>query len=333
MKINRNNYEIFLVDYLDGKLTPEKEAMLMVFLHENPDIADEVDGLQEFRLTASYETYQNKKALKHKNFEEMGLPSESDYLCIGELEGDLNEEELLQLELFTKQNSSVEKEREIYRKTLLVPENISYPSKFGLKRVALNTRNIIRIVSGVAASIAILVASVHFIGSYDDSGNLAQISNKLGTVQPVGIFKGDDPTFNSNKISNVDFGKVELPKGLGNVTAKRATEKSVSRNERVSYLPKQQAMFEKIAEVRPVKLALPAQKIINEPTSNSSLINKTSGSTKEYTLSDLAEIGLKKVAKAAGVDYEVTNDSKSTNKRKIVIESRLIAFSTTYRKK
>ncbi|MCB9000870.1 MAG: hypothetical protein H6537_02720 [Bacteroidales bacterium] len=36
MKINRNNYEIFLVDYLDGKLTPEKEAMLMVFLHENP---------------------------------------------------------------------------------------------------------------------------------------------------------------------------------------------------------------------------------------------------------------------------------------------------------
>ncbi len=34
MKINRNNYEAFLIDYIDGTLDAEKLAELLLFLDE-----------------------------------------------------------------------------------------------------------------------------------------------------------------------------------------------------------------------------------------------------------------------------------------------------------
>ena len=51
MKITRDNYEAYLLDHLEGNLSEEESALLMVFLEENPDLdADfdiDLEGIQE----------------------------------------------------------------------------------------------------------------------------------------------------------------------------------------------------------------------------------------------------------------------------------------------
>ena len=93
MNINRQNYESILVDYLDGRLSPEDEAELMLFLLKNPDIAEEVEGLQDASINPSKIQYPNKAVLKKQSVQPFGINNEIDYLCIAELEGDINEKE------------------------------------------------------------------------------------------------------------------------------------------------------------------------------------------------------------------------------------------------
>jgi len=51
MTINRNNYEAFIIDFIDGNLSPALRDELLVFLNQNPDIADEIDGIDGLILT------------------------------------------------------------------------------------------------------------------------------------------------------------------------------------------------------------------------------------------------------------------------------------------
>ena len=43
MKITRENYELFFVDYLDNKLSDSNILELMAFLAQNPDLEEELN--------------------------------------------------------------------------------------------------------------------------------------------------------------------------------------------------------------------------------------------------------------------------------------------------
>lgn len=89
--ISRDNYETWIIDYLDGKLTTDQVGQLILFLEMNPDIAEEFDGLDEVKLEDSNPIFSGKESLLR---EPMDLPMEEvDMLLVKKLEGDLNEEE------------------------------------------------------------------------------------------------------------------------------------------------------------------------------------------------------------------------------------------------
>jgi len=46
MQIDRSNYEIWLIDWLDGKLDDPEVEQLQRFLGDNPDIKEEYDKNQ-----------------------------------------------------------------------------------------------------------------------------------------------------------------------------------------------------------------------------------------------------------------------------------------------
>jgi hypothetical protein len=64
MKPDRTNYEIWLVDYLDGILNDEQAGQLLSFLDDNPDIKEEFDGLSAIPLPFSEVSFGNKNSLK-----------------------------------------------------------------------------------------------------------------------------------------------------------------------------------------------------------------------------------------------------------------------------
>jgi len=67
MKINRENYEVYFLDYLEGKLPPDLVDELLIFMDKNPDLKDEFEGLDTVALAPDEDiVFENKDSLKKK---------------------------------------------------------------------------------------------------------------------------------------------------------------------------------------------------------------------------------------------------------------------------
>lgn len=166
MKINRCNYEVFLVDYLDGTLDSSLEGELIAFLEKNPEIKNQFDGLEDVVLVNDTISYPNKAVLKKKSFLRNGIENESEYLYIASLEGEISDEEKAQLDAIINENRTRNFDLLLYQKTIIHPSNsIVFPNKTGLKRASIisirysTLKRSIRI----AASIGLLL-SIYTIG-------------------------------------------------------------------------------------------------------------------------------------------------------------------------
>lgn len=124
--INRNNYEAFLLDYLEQNLSPDLAAELMLFLAQNPDLKTELDEFENVTFEANTSTtFNHKGTLKQAAIEE---------LMIAEIEGLNTPEE--SNELFTEiaQNSTYNQLFSNYKKTILIPAPIVFEDKKALKQ-------------------------------------------------------------------------------------------------------------------------------------------------------------------------------------------------------
>ena len=63
MQIDRSNYEIWLIDWLDGKLNEVQIRELQHFLKDNPDLNEEFEDLGIFRLKPSESEFPYKNQL------------------------------------------------------------------------------------------------------------------------------------------------------------------------------------------------------------------------------------------------------------------------------
>lgn len=66
MKINKENYEAYLIDYLHGELSREQQQDVALFLSENPDAAEEYKWLQQTIVTPEEEVVFEHKDLLFK---------------------------------------------------------------------------------------------------------------------------------------------------------------------------------------------------------------------------------------------------------------------------
>ncbi|MBS4013236.1 MAG: hypothetical protein KGZ97_05670 [Bacteroidetes bacterium] len=124
MKINRSNYEIFFLDYFEGNLPKEQVESLLSFLKENADLQEEFDRFEIVELKdADNLSFNNKAALK---VPDTSLPineNNFDWFCIADIEKDLSVEEEDALKKFLGKNPEKNKDFELYKKTVLLPDN------------------------------------------------------------------------------------------------------------------------------------------------------------------------------------------------------------------
>ena len=95
MQIDRSNYEIWIIDWLDGNLSDHQAEELKLFLDENPDIREEFEELSSFRLKPSQESFLHKSVLK-KGIPDLSV-SQFEYLCVAYLEDDLSGDQRTEL--------------------------------------------------------------------------------------------------------------------------------------------------------------------------------------------------------------------------------------------
>lgn len=132
MNIDRSNYEIWLIDWLDGNLNEIQVEQLKYFLSENPDLKEESEDLTIFRLNPSGKTFQHKNHLNKTTTNLSG--SQFDYLSIAYLENDLSSDQETELMEIIDRDPEKKITYELIQKMRLSPVALSYKHKHRLIR-------------------------------------------------------------------------------------------------------------------------------------------------------------------------------------------------------
>jgi len=132
MNIDRSNYEIWFTDWLDGNLNDIQLKQLRLFLDINPDIKEEFEEFDSFRLIPSTNSYPNKNQLK-KSPEDLPL-FQFENLCIAYLENDLTAEQKIELRKNIEHDKKKEKTFKLIQKMKLGPPDLRYKHKKRLIR-------------------------------------------------------------------------------------------------------------------------------------------------------------------------------------------------------
>jgi hypothetical protein len=132
MKISRENYEIWFIDWMENKLSGEQLDKLSIFLIENPDLKKEFDDLSELAIDPPSETFHWKGLLKRDPSE---IPSgQFDLLCVANLEGDLDPDQLSEFSDIIAANPEKKRTAGLFALTKIIPPTEKYPLRKNLYR-------------------------------------------------------------------------------------------------------------------------------------------------------------------------------------------------------
>nr|WP_321406518.1 hypothetical protein [uncultured Carboxylicivirga sp.] len=158
MKIDLNNYEAYLLDYLEGTIDPEDKSLLLSFLDENPELKEDLDVSMDLVLPNAMPVNKfDKSSLKKHAADEYELEP-IDYLYIKEQEEGLTNVEKEEQILLEPDESNRKAERKLFAISFLKPDaSIHYGAKSKIKRfVFINQFSQLRI-QQIAAVIAVLL--------------------------------------------------------------------------------------------------------------------------------------------------------------------------------
>lgn len=149
-RINRNNYEAWFLDYIEGNLPSDMAGEFHEFLLLNPDLAEDLELAVEPVLSPDFPA---------PDFSHLKVEISEEQL-VSIVEGDLDDktrEDFLSL----IKDSPAEKELELLRKTILIPDStVEFPFKNELKKEGGKIRTLFYAVTS-AAAIFLLMLSIY----------------------------------------------------------------------------------------------------------------------------------------------------------------------------
>jgi hypothetical protein len=163
MEINRSNYEIWLIDWLDGNLNDCQAEQLQLFLNQNPDLEEEFTELNLLILKPSKNSFTQKDQLI-KSISDLSGP-QFDYLCIACHENDLDSEQKTELMEIIDRDHEMKSRYDLLQRIKLTPQTVSYKNKKKLIKTTAAQKIIRSSIIGIsaAATVALLIVSFFLI--------------------------------------------------------------------------------------------------------------------------------------------------------------------------
>ncbi len=159
MRIDRHNYELYILDYFEGNLPENLANAMSEFLKSNPDIENETKELLDAVLISESVEFENKDSLKKNLQTDIPGISKFEQLSIAVLENDILNEEKHHLETILNKDEEKRNIHKLIQKLKFEPDlSIKYPNKLKIKHF--NRFSIIRkhkTAFALAASIALLI--------------------------------------------------------------------------------------------------------------------------------------------------------------------------------
>ena len=257
--ISKDNYEIWMMDYLDGNLSDSDQELLLQFLEENPHLKEELNGLDNTILSPINETFNDKTGLLKSQADEYQIEY-SEYIAIKEVEEGLDKDELKWKKDYLNENSEHSKLFLLYTKTLLkADQTIRYQFKGSLKRVklipALKVSSIKRISAAAAIALLLSVGTLPFLKKSADNIQTVAVNDTPSLITMPKIKKGKvDNSKNNVEEKSIAAKKVhaEKVKTSSKIIQKEKSNNSsnIDRREEINLTPLQNMGIEPIKSHR-----------------------------------------------------------------------------------
>ncbi|WP_430811386.1 MULTISPECIES: hypothetical protein [unclassified Carboxylicivirga] len=159
MKINKDNYEAYALDHLEGTLSQEDKEALLAFFDRHPALAKALETDISITLRQEHVSFKDKDLLLRHAAEAYGLPAK-DYLLIKKSEEGLTRDEEAELMLAIPRNEERKQKESAYHKARLKAfTNITYKEKQELQR-GIFVPFTYRIKQMTAAAVALLILAL-----------------------------------------------------------------------------------------------------------------------------------------------------------------------------
>jgi hypothetical protein len=151
--INRHNYEEFFLLYVDKELAEDDCVTVENFVRQNPDLAPELEMLQQTILIDDNITFKQKELL-YKKETGISLANYEEYFLLS-ADNELNEKQAAEVENFVLKNPQLQNEFTLLQQTRLQPEVIPFAGKEKLyrKEKGIRIMSLAFVRMGVAAAI------------------------------------------------------------------------------------------------------------------------------------------------------------------------------------
>lgn len=180
-RINRDNYEAFLLDMVEGTITAADREELVLFLAQNPDLDVDLDGLEFATLDEEGITFPHKETLKKTG------ASRFDELAVKQIEEGLTPAEQTELNAIVASNKEYTKHLSAFAQTVLVADrSVIFKNKESLKQGAV-IRPLWANALRAAAAVALLVGAVFAFQQYSGTQEqgIAKVIDTKGKTIPT----------------------------------------------------------------------------------------------------------------------------------------------------
>lgn len=165
MEINLNNYEIYIIDYLDNKLDALQTAELLLFLENNPSLKEDIEAIKDITVEPGEKEVFGFKELMvqppDKDAVNLNLENYSHYF-IADLENDLSPKGKAAVKEFLAEHHELVTEFNLFAACKLTPDKkVTFPHAENLR---IRTKKVYfryYIATGIAASV-LMLATVYF---------------------------------------------------------------------------------------------------------------------------------------------------------------------------
>ncbi len=127
MEINRSNYEIWFIDWLDGNLNNLQAEQLKLFLDQNPDLREELNDLTPVNTCFIRHFIPLQGTSEKIIFRHSRIPVRISMCSL--LENDLNNSQQEELKEIVNTDPDRKKTFDLIQKTRLFPRKLQYKQK------------------------------------------------------------------------------------------------------------------------------------------------------------------------------------------------------------
>lgn len=127
MKINKENYEAYLLDLAEGNLSAADEKELKRFLEEHPELQEDFEDFEFLAVPSDDVEFSDKASLK------MEISGDLEDRMIAFHEGDLSAKEEEELHGEIAKSDAAQKDFEIYSKLYVKADEVEFADKSSLK--------------------------------------------------------------------------------------------------------------------------------------------------------------------------------------------------------